>query len=170
MNQIDALHAFLKACLPARLMSSAVGADAWMDDIELIHAAKAWGLGQRRVSVRRYNATVAWERWPYRQYDPDVLFALVEVWLLEHANAHYNHLELEPPAIFTQLMDDGNAIVTITVPLADDIILVEDAENGIIPLQGKRYSVQDAQINVATKGWLFGAGQSGAPLGGKDAD
>jgi hypothetical protein len=164
MNQIDKLYAFLKANLPERLMSVAIGADAWMDDIQLIHAAKNWGLGQRRIMIRRYSATLAWERWPYRLHDPDIPFALVGAWLIEHANAHYNGMELEPPEVFTQLMNNGDAIITITVPLADDIILVEDAKNGVIPLQGKRYSLADAQVNVATKGWVYGAGGRGAPV------
>ncbi|ALX92728.1 hypothetical protein AV650_03760 [Serratia fonticola] len=168
MTQLDELYRFVHSNLPERLMDT-TGADAWMDDIELIHAAKAKGVNQsgknqRRVQVRRYNATLAWERWPYRQYDPDVLFGLVAAWLIEHPNEHYNQLELDPPAVFVQLMDDGNAIITITVPLADDIDLVED-ENGMIPLQGKRYSVAPAQVSVATRGWIYGAGHVGAPVG-----
>jgi len=167
MTQLDELYRFVDSNLPDRLMDT-TGADAWMDDIELIHAAKAMGLNeqgknQRRIQVRRYNATLAWERWPYRQYDPDVLFSLVDVWLIEHSNEHYNKLELDPPAVFVQLMDDGNAIITITVPLADDIVLVED-ENGVIPLQGKLYSVAPAQVSVATRGWIYGAGHVGAPV------
>ncbi|PVZ87912.1 hypothetical protein C9426_09945 [Serratia sp. S1B] len=162
MTQLDELYSFIQANLPGRLMET-TGADFWMDDIQLIHAAKAWGLNQRRILMRRYNATLAWERWPYRQYNPDVLFALVDVWLIEHANENYNKLELDPPSVFAELTDNDNAIVTITVPLADDIILVED-ENGVIPLQGKRYSVAPAKVNVATHGWIFGAGSSGAPV------
>lgn len=168
MRQIDALFQFVHDNLPERLMSAATGADCWMDDIELIHAPKAWGLGQRRIQIRQYNATLAWERWPYRLYDPDIPFALVGAWLIEHANEHYNRQEMAPPTVFTQFMNNGDAIITITVPLADDILLKE-AEDGVIPLQGKRYNLASASVNVATQGRLFGAGQSGAPVGGQDA-
>ncbi|AXF75330.1 phage tail protein [Erwinia tracheiphila] len=164
MTQLDDLYRFVHEALPDRLMET-TGADAWMDDIELINAAKAWGLNQRRIWVRRYNATLAWERWPYRQYAPDVLFALIGVWLNEHANEHYNQLELAPPAVFVELMDNGNAVITITVPLADDVIIAEDAENGVIPMKDKRWSVVSGGVDIAERGWLYGTGGIGAPVG-----
>lgn len=162
MTQLDELHDFVRRNLPERLMTT-TGADAWMENIEIIHAAKAWGLNQRRVAVRQYQATLAWERWPYRQYDPDTLFALVMVWLAKHANEHYNRDELPPPDVILQLTDNDNASLFITVTLADDIILVESEDEGIIPLEGKRYRVAPPTVNTATAGWIVGANGTAAP-------
>ncbi|NXZ86286.1 phage tail protein [Serratia fonticola] len=165
MSQLDELYAFIKANLPERLMRT-VGADAWMDDIELIHAAKDWGLDQRRVAIRKYTATLAWERWPYREYDPDVLFALVMVWLAGRVNQHYDHLEFPAPSVFVELMNDRDAIITIDVPLADDIILTVSDE-GIVPIKDKSYVVAQPTVNVATAGWITGTGSTAAPVAGK---
>ncbi|WP_145507682.1 phage tail protein [Yersinia hibernica] len=162
MTQLDELYGFVSSHLPERLMKT-TGADAWMEDIEIIHAAKAWGLDQRRVAIRQYQATLAWERWPYRQYDPDTLFALVMVWLTEHANEHYNQNEMPPPTVILQLTDNEDATLFITVPLADDIILVESESEGIIPLKGKRYRVAAPVVNTATAGWIMGANGTAAP-------
>ncbi|OWF73321.1 hypothetical protein B4902_08575 [Yersinia frederiksenii] len=162
MTQLDELFDFVRSNLPERLMKT-TGADAWMEDIEIIHGAKAWGLNQRRVAIRQYQATLAWESWPYRQYDPDTLFALVMVWLAKHANEHYNRDELPPPDVILQLTDNQSATVFITVKLADDIILVEDEAEGIIPLEGKRYRVAPPAINTATAGWIIGANGTAAP-------
>ncbi len=162
MTQLDELHDFVRRNLPERLMTT-TGADAWMENIEIIHAAKAWGLKQRRVAVRQYQATLAWERWPYRQYDPDTLFALVMVWLVEHANEHYNRDEMPPPDVILQLTDNDNATLFITVQLADDIILAESEDEGIIPLKGKRYLVAAPTVNTATAGWIVGANGATAP-------
>ncbi|MGM7912306.1 phage tail protein [Yersinia enterocolitica] len=162
MTQLDELYGFVSSLLPERLMKT-TGADAWMEDIEIIHAAKAWGLGQRRVAIRQYQATLAWERWPYRQYDPDTLFALVMVWLAKHANEHYNRDEMPPPDVIMQLKDNDNAILYVTVPLADNIILIEDEDEGIIPIEGKRYRVAPPTVNTATAGWIVGANGATAP-------
>lgn len=165
MTQLDELNAFIRRCLPERLIDT-VGADAWMDGIRLASAPKDCGLNQRRVGIRRYNASLAWERWPYRQYDPDVLFALVMVWLIEHDG--HDPISQEPiePDVFVELIDDENAIVVITLPLTDDIIIKEDAQGGVIPLKGKQYSVvKDARADIATSAWVFGANNVGAPTG-----
>ncbi|EKN3394964.1 TPA: phage tail protein [Yersinia enterocolitica] len=162
MTQLDELYGFVSSLLPERLMKT-TGADAWMEDIEIIHAAKAWGLGQRRVAIRQYQATLAWERWPYRQYDPDTLFALVMVWLAKHANEHYNRDEMPPPDVIMQLKDNDNAILYVTVPLADNIILIEDEDEGIIPIEGKRYRVAPPTVNTATAGWIVGANGATTP-------
>ncbi|SQA61820.1 phage-like protein [Yersinia pseudotuberculosis] len=42
MTQLDELHAFVRQCLPERLVTT-VGSDAWMDNIKLEPAAKDWG-------------------------------------------------------------------------------------------------------------------------------
>lgn len=160
MNQLDSLYAFLAGNLPERLMGKSVGADAWMDNIELKHGLKDLGLGQRQVAVRQYVATLAWERWPYREYDPDTLFALVMIWLEKHSNYRRDHLSLPAPAVYTELMNHQDAIITIDVPLIDDITLAEDAEQGVIPINDRRYRLAPPQVNVVTAAWIRGADET----------
>lgn len=164
MTQLDELHAFVRQCLPERLVTT-VGSDAWMDNIKLEPAAKDWGLKQRRIAIRSYSASLAWERWPYRQYAPDVLFALVMVWLQEHDQHDPMVSAMIEPDVFVELIDNENATVVITLPLADNILLKEDAEAGTIPLGGKQYRViEDPRINVAKAAWIHGAGRiTGGP-------
>lgn len=169
MTQLDSLYHFVANNLPDRLMVT-TGADAWMEDIQIIHAAKSMGNNQRRLAIRKYTATLAWDKWPYTLYDPDLLFALVVSWLIEFANEHYNRDEFPPPEVITELEDNKTAVVTISVELADDILLAEDAE-GMIPLQGKRYSIiKDPDINNASKGWVYGAGNVGGPINDNESD
>lgn len=154
-TQLDAMFEFVTSNLPARLQDTS-GFDSWMENIELTVdeknvgrlAPEDGGGMQKRIAIRRYDGVLAWERWPYRQIDPDVLFALVGAWLGEHADDLRERLNLGSPMPDVEIRDNESAIVAISVPLADELILVPDPD-GIIPLRGLRYSLAGAQIRPA---------------------
>ncbi|WP_368737068.1 phage tail protein, partial [Klebsiella pneumoniae] len=69
-------------------------------------------------------------------------------WLGEHADDLRERLNLGSPMPDVEIRDNESAIVAISVPLADELILVPD-DDGIIPLRGLRYSLAGAQIRPA---------------------
>ena len=142
-TQLDQLYEFVTAHLPARLQET-TGFESWMDNIELLRSGKALGMGQLRIGVRRYNGVMGWDRWPYRQCNPDLLFALVCAWLDDHGNALREQLKAGDPEVYVEIRDNQSAIVMITVPLADEITLRPDDE-GQIPYSGRRYQL-DAPV------------------------
>ncbi|UJY48674.1 phage tail protein [Escherichia coli] len=102
------------------------GFDSWMSDIRLLPAEKDMGLGQIRMGIRQYNAVFDWQRWPWRQVDPDLLLCALLVWRDEQANDYYSQLELDAPDVNIEPTDDNIAEVTVSMPLADPIILIPD--------------------------------------------
>lgn len=158
MTQLSSLYAFIEESLPGRLMET-TGADCWMDDIQLLRTSKSLGLGQQLIGERRYSGVLGWERWPYRDYDPDILFALVNVWLDESGSERRHYLGLDDPDVDIEIRDNQTAIIIISVPLVDEIAMVPD-EDGPIPCRGKRYRLaepsvwfaQSVQVRTETSG------------------
>ncbi|EBO9556792.1 hypothetical protein R322_25575, partial [Salmonella enterica] len=66
----------------------------------------------------------------------------------EQANDLYSQLELDAPDISVEPTDDNVAEVTISMPLADAIILIPD-ESGLITMNGSRYRLDKPEIWVA---------------------
>ncbi|HCI6630097.1 TPA: phage tail protein [Klebsiella quasipneumoniae subsp. similipneumoniae] len=163
MSQLTELTAFLDSCLPARVKTT----DSWMDNQKLTPALKNIGKGQRRISITTYDGVLEWDKLPYRQFDPAVLYALITVWLMEGANDARSDLNLGDPDIDVELYDEESALVTITVPLVDEVIIAPD-ENGHIPLEGQMWGVVDAVYDYAELAEIFGADAIGAPV--KDGD
>ncbi|MCW6024054.1 phage tail protein [Serratia marcescens] len=163
MSQLSELTDFVDNCLPARVKISA----SWMDNQKLIPAMKNIGKGQRRISITTYDGVLEWDKLPYRVFDPAILHALVAAWLEEGANELRSDLNLSEPDIEIEPYDEETALITITVPLVDEVFIVPD-ENGIIPLAGQKWSVVNATYDYAEEAVIFGADATGAPV--KDGD
>lgn len=158
VSQLDSLTAFLRGNVPPRAMQSFTSE---MTALKTIPAAKSMGMGQERLSVIRYDAELIWERFPFRECDPRLMMALLEVWLAS---------ELEERELFSQvgitnadpdwdieLIDEETAIVTVTVPMAESLTIVPD-EKGNIPYQGGRYRLADAEIWTALSALVYAPG------------
>lgn len=148
MSQLDSLTAFITAAVPKRVME---GFDSQMDEVQFIPAQRDKGLGQYRLSIIRYNAVLTWERFPYREYDPKIVMALLLSWLSQEERAVFEEIGIdsELPDFDIEVIDSKTAIVVVTLPLADELDLVPDDE-GPIPFDGKRWRLAQPEIWTAT--------------------
>jgi len=163
MSQLSELTAFMVEQLPTRVQAF----DSWMDNQKLTPALKNIGKGQRRIGVTTYDGVLEWEKYPYRELDPAVLFALVLAWLMNGANEARSDLNLADPDIEIELYDEESALLTITIPLVDEIVIRPD-DNGDIPLDGQVWGVVDPIYDMADEAVIFGADATGAPVSDGD--
>lgn len=138
-SQLELLTSFIKSEMPQRAMQSFTSE---MTGLKTIPAARDMGLGQVQLSVIRYDAELIWERFPYRECDPRLLMALLEVWQAIDSQDRdlFSQVGITnaDPDWDIELIDEETAIVTVTVPMAERLIIVPD-ENGPVPYQGGRY-------------------------------
>lgn len=147
MSQLDDLTRFLRKHMPKRVMTDF---DSQMDSIEFIPAQRDMGMGQYRLSVMKYEAVLTWERYPYREHDPQIMMALVLVWREAAERGLFEEVGIDDqmPDIDIDLIDDGCAIVVVTLPMVEAITLVED-EKGEIPFDGQLWRLDAPAIWTA---------------------
>lgn len=159
-SQLDSLTAFLREQMPARAMQSFTSE---MTSLKTIPAARDLGLGQVRLSVIRYDAELIWERFPYRECDPRLLMALIEVWLTldDEGRELFGQVGITnaDPQWDIELIDEETAIVTVTIPMAESLVIVPD-ENGNIPYQGERYRLGNADVWTALTALVYAPGDT----------
>ncbi|WP_140920172.1 phage tail protein [Limnobaculum xujianqingii] len=160
MSQLDSLVSFIRENVPARLM---IEFDNWMDDPKLEQSHRGYGEGQRRIGVLIYDGVVSWDRFPFKTFDPQIVFALILSWLAE--NSRPDEFTLDVPRIDLELIDDDVAILTITVSLIDEICLTED-DNGLIPFDGQKWKISSPVIWTAESADIFSVDSVGAPVTG----
>lgn len=147
MSQLEELTDFITANMPPDAMQMFQSS---MDDCEITRSGKSLGLGQRRIGIFRYNARLSWDNFPYRRYSPGVVYALVLAWIEEHANELHEQLRLADPTVDPEFDDEGACILEIVVALADPIIL-NQSDDGAVPLKGERWDVVNPEIWTATE-------------------
>jgi hypothetical protein len=165
MSQLDALSTFVTQSMPARTFKGA-GFSCYMDELSFIPAQRDLGLEQYRLAVIRYNAVLAWDRFPYRLYDPRNLAALLLVWLMESDRELFEEfgIDTELPDFDIDLVDEETAVVVITLPMVEALNLVKDDE-GNIPLDGARWRLADPTVWFASEAVVYGVDEQGAKLG-----
>lgn len=92
----------------------------------------------------KYDAVITFDAFPYRIYDPCLVFALVLTWL-ESKNSDNAEFDNVNPDIDVSENDEHTAYLMISVPLFEEITLIED-ENGSIPHGGRRYQLGATDI------------------------
>ena len=162
-TQLDALTSFLTQNLPPRAL---LGFDSQIDGMQVVSAAKELGNDQYRLSVLRSDALLSWERFPFRLVPPQLLVALLEVWLDEVASPILDEIGIANTDVDwdVTLEDEETATVVLTIPLADELVIRPD-EKGEIPFRGERWSLVEPEIWTALSATVFGADESGAPVG-----
>lgn len=99
--------------------------------------------------------------WLFDVGDPRLLMALLEVWLAadEEKRELFGLVGITnaDPDWDIELIDEETAIVAVTVPMAEALIIVPD-EAGNIPYQGGRYRLANAEIWTALSALVYAPG------------
>ncbi|MBS0851261.1 phage tail protein [Enterobacter sp. JGM127] len=162
-TQLENLTAFFKDNVPERAMRSFTSV---LDEMEFVPAAKDLGLGQYRQAVIRYDAVLSWERFPYRLFPPQLLMSLMAAWMDEAERQLLDDIGVTEadPQWDVSVADEETADIVLTVPMAEELVIRED-EKGLIPWNGKRWSLVDAEIWTALTATIHGVDEAGAPVG-----
>ncbi|ATM78692.1 phage tail protein [Serratia fonticola] len=164
MSKLETLTAFLQANLPQRVANLEFNSD--MEELSFIPAQRDMGLGQYQLAVMEYEAVLSWGRFPYRQFDPRNLCALLLAWLIENADQGLieQGFELSMPELAIVVTDDKTALVEVVIKMVEPLTLKED-EQGVIPFDGKRWRLDCPEIWWALEGRVYGVDSTGAPIG-----
>lgn len=168
-SQLDQLTDFVQKNLPDwACKNRSVMFKAFVDNQTILTANRDLGLGLQ-IGITKYEAVLSWERFPYRKLDPQLVFALVRVWLEEHSDPIRDQLELRnEPDMDVAMLDEDNAIFAIAVEVAESLSLVEDPK-GIIPYRGRRWSIDAVPVWTAEQAVLYVNDEPGVPISGDDA-
>ncbi|WP_272688005.1 phage tail protein [Providencia sp. PROV035] len=153
MSKLQQLTAFLKANLPDGVCN--VEFSSVTDSIQFIPAQRDLGNDQYRMHIKQYDATIAWGRFPYRQVNPDYIGILIDAWLNENDDIDDIQLDLERPSMDVDLNESHQAVVIVTLQLAENVNMRED-ENGIVPMDGKRWTLYDPDVWIAQEADIAG--------------
>ncbi|NVJ61823.1 MAG: phage tail protein [Gammaproteobacteria bacterium] len=124
---------------------------AEMGEIELVLSPKFMGNGSFQLMIQRYKAEFYFDRFPYKEQSPAVLFANVGGWLMDNDEDREQQLsELRDPEIEVVLEDDNSAEIIIEVMFEEPVKVIEDP-NGPIYWSGKQYRIEEYDIWTATK-------------------
>jgi hypothetical protein len=141
------LKAHIEQCVGKPIASKL---DAEMSEIELLLTPKHMGRGMN-IAYQRYMAEFYFDRFPFKKYDPAVLFANVAAWLMDNDDEREQQLgELKDPDIEVIIEDENSAEVLIQVRFEEPIKVVEDSE-GPIYWMGKQWRIEEYEIWVAER-------------------
>ena len=146
MSLIHELTTFLKENLPTPIFRGQKFS-SFMDNLEI---DRCFSLitnspAQQLICAKlKYDAVITFDEFPYRTYDPALVFALVMAWL-ESKNSNDERFDGINPDIDVSENDEQTAYLMISVPLFEEITLIEN-ENGSIPHNGRRYQLGATDI------------------------
>ncbi|MEM5487062.1 phage tail protein [Enterobacter cloacae] len=161
-GQLESLTAYLLGTMPARIHD--------MFSVEstggtLVSTRKNLGNGRRRIGVARQSIEISWYAYPYRDYPPAMLYALVLAWIESYANSLFEELSLPEPTFDVALGTEqrGRGDVTVSLELADELIITEDPKGEIV-LDGRRWKLSGPEI------WVAEEADVGVKIGRTDKD
>ena len=146
MSLLRELTAFLQENLPAPIFRGQKFS-SFMDNMEIdrnFSLITDSPTRQLRCAKLKYDAVITFDDFPYRTYDPCLVFALVMIWL-ENKNSNDERFNEINPDIDVSENDEQTAYLTISVPLFEDITLIE-SDTGAIPYRETRYKLGNADI------------------------
>ncbi|OJB87241.1 phage tail protein [Yersinia ruckeri] len=160
MRKLQRLTAFIEAHLPERLRG--LEFNSAMDEVSFIPAQRDLGLDQYQLALMKFDAVLSWGRFPYRDYDPRNLCALLMIWGIE--NPPDSGEDMEQPNLDIEVIDEKIAMVVVSLSLSESLSIVKD-EHGSLPFEGNKWRLTDPELWIAMQGEVFGADSAGAPLG-----
>lgn len=165
LSQLDSLTDFMRRHIPPRAMNAF---KSEMHDASLKLVYKDLGMNQRCLGVLRYYATLSWQRFPYRECPPAMVYALLLAWLKDHRNPFYDELGLGEPDVDIRDDDELGGLLDISIELADSITVTEDTD-GDIPCSGRRYRLAYPEFYTVSQATIAGAPGGTAIVDGDDA-
>ena len=146
-GQLESLTSYLLARTPARIHGFFA---AEIADVQLIRSTKNLGMGQLRIGLARHTIELSWYAYPYREYQPALIYALVLAWIEGHANKLFDELQLPAPSADVSLDTEqqGRGDLTITLELIEELT-AQEHEQGEIELYGKRWTLAGAEVSTA---------------------
>ncbi len=163
MSQIAELTKFIKDNLPAR----AAEFDSYRDNQTIVVSNKALGLGQQRIGYVQYDAVLQWDIFPFRLCNPGQIYALVLIWLSDHANDLREEYKLPDPEIDSETLDEETANIFITVTLVDPIVIAP-TDGGPLPKNGQAWDLVDTEVNYAEEALIYGLEGASGPAASID--
>lgn len=162
-TQLESLTKLFRENVPERAMQ---GFSSVLDEMKFISSARDLGLEQYRQAIIRYDAVIVWERFPFRLVQPQILMSLLAAWLDETDMSLMEEIgsDVAEPDWDVSVETEETATIVLTVPMAEALVIKPD-ENGIIPWQGKKWSLVDPEIWTAITAQLYGVDETGAPIG-----
>lgn len=144
--KMKALRAHMEMCVGKQI---AQRLDAEMTDISLKLNPKNMGHGMDLMYMK-YKAEFYVDKFPFKKYDPAVLFANVGAWLLDNDDERQDSNELSDPDIDVVIEDESSAEVLIIIEFEESVKVVED-ELGPIYWRGKRWRIAEYEIWIAER-------------------
>ncbi len=140
------LKAFLKQVVGDKI---AKRMDCEMGSVQLMLNPKFQGQGYDLL-YQRYVAEFLFDKFPFKEYSPAVLFSNVGAWLMDNDKEREQFRELGDPEIEVVIEDESNAEVLISIEF-DEAIKVTEDPNGQIYWKGKRWKIEEYDVYVAKK-------------------
>lgn len=146
-GQLQSLTDYLLARTPERIHGFFA---AEIADVQLIRSTKDLGMGQMRIGLARHTVELSWYAYPYHEYQPVLIYALVLAWIEGNANAIYDELQLPAPTADVSLGTEqqGRGDLTITLELIEELTMQEH-KRGEIELYGKCWTLAEAEVSAA---------------------
>lgn len=147
MKQLAAITQFIVGLN----MVAAEQIDTWVENPKVEPAGTVKSNNDSVVIYRQtYDAVIAIERYAHRVHPPELLFAQICAWLIEHDGDRFDRKDAD---LITDvdIMDDQTADIEITIDFHEEVEIVEYA-GGPIELAGKRYQLRDLVLRYAEEG------------------
>lgn len=138
------LKAFIETCVGNQI---AKRLQCEMSDISLSLNSRHMGQGMDLL-LMRYQGEFYFDRFPFRDYSPAVLFCNVGAWLMDNDTERDDGEPLADPEVDVVLEDEHSAEVIITVDFEEPVRVIDD-ENGPIYWRGKTWRIEEYEIWVA---------------------
>ncbi|PFG55738.1 tail completion protein R (GpR) [Vibrio sp. ES.051] len=135
------LSAFLTAVVGDKI---AKRMECEMGKVELKLETKHMGHGFDLI-YQRYVADFYFDKFPFKEYDPAVLFANVGAWLMDNDVDRFRIEELADPDVDIVLEDEKNAEVLISVMFEEPVKVIEHPE-GPIYWNSRRWKIEEYEI------------------------
>jgi len=140
------LKAFINEIVGAKI---ATRMDCEMGSVSLRLNPKNMGNGFD-LMTQQYVAEFLFDKFPYNQLDPAILFANVGAWLMDNDSSREDSDELGDPEIEIVIEDERSAEVLITIEFEEPVKIIEDTA-GPVYFQNKRWRIQEYDVYVAEK-------------------
>ncbi|KFI13311.1 hypothetical protein IX95_05020 [Vibrio sp. B183] len=115
-----------------------------MGKVELKLETKHMGHGFELL-YQRYVAEFYFGKFPFKEYDPAVLFANVGAWLMDNDSERFHIEDLDDPDVDVVLEDEKNAEVLISVMFEEPVKVAADPD-GPIHWNGQRWKIEEYEI------------------------